>query len=203
MTLPVFGFPRMHLEKGERRDFLPPLVASLAQLGIRVVVEEGIGSGMGLCDEDYTSTSPSVRVGTEEEAFASDVVVTLRAPDAQVNELRRGATLVSMLHLATRPPRVARLEGLAVEAISLDQIQDDVGRRLVVDGPAVAWNGLEAAFDVLEETWAPMARTDRRPVRVMILGAGEIGRNAVEASTKYGSLRRDRRLTALGCPGVE
>jgi alanine dehydrogenase len=203
MTLPVFGFPRMHMEKGERRDFLPPLVASLAQLGIRVVVEEGIGSGMGLCDEDYTSTSPSVRVGTEEEAFASDGVVILRAPDAQVNELRPGATLVSMLHFATRPTRVARLEGLAVEAISLDQIQDDVGRRLVVDGPAVAWNGLEAAFDVLEETWAPLVRTDRRPVRVTILGAGEIGRNAVEASTKYGSLRRDRRLTALGCPGVE
>jgi alanine dehydrogenase len=203
MTLPTFGFPRMHMEMGERRDFLPPLVASLAQLGIRVVVERGIGSDMGLCDEDYTSISPSVRVGTEEEAFACDVVVILRAPDARVDELRPGATLVSMLHLATQPTRVARLEGFAVEAISLDRIEDDVGRRLVVDGPAVAWNGLEAAFDVLEKTWAPLTRSDRRPVRVTILGAGEIGRHAVEASTKYGSLRRNRRLTALACLGVE
>jgi alanine dehydrogenase len=202
MTLPVFGFPRMHMETGERRDFLPPLVATLARLGARVIVERGIGSGMGLCDEDYTGVSPSVRVGTEDEAFACDVVVTLRAPDGRMDKLKAGATLVSMLHLATRPTRVAHLREVEVEGIGLDQIEDDLGRRLVVDGPAVAWNGLEAAFDVLEKTWAPLARTDRQPVHVTILGAGEIGRHAVEAATKYGSLLRDRRLAMLGCPGV-
>ena len=41
------GFPRMHCEPGERRDFLPPLIGLLAATGCEVHVESGIGSGMG------------------------------------------------------------------------------------------------------------------------------------------------------------
>ena len=44
MTKLTFGFPRMHKEPGERRDFLPPLIATLAGVGVPVVVEAGIGS---------------------------------------------------------------------------------------------------------------------------------------------------------------
>src|SRR5512132_2048038 len=201
MTKPTFGFPRMHKEAGERRDFLPPLIASLAAVGVPVVVEAGIGSGMGLRDSDYTRTSPLVSVGTENDAYRCDVVVVLRAPVGRMDRLRPGATLVSMLHLGTRPARATYVRSLGVEAIGLDQIQDDMGRRLVVDSEAVAWNGLEAAFDVFERTWPSFARRDR-PIRVLILGAGEIGRHAVEASTKYGSLVRDERMRRLGCEGV-
>jgi alanine dehydrogenase len=201
MTKLTFGFPRMHKEAGERRDFLPPLIATLARVGVPVIVEAGIGSGMGLCDSDYTRTSPLVSVGTEDDAYRCDVVVVLRAPVGRMDRLRPGATLVSMLHLGTRPARATYVRSLGVEAIGLDQIQDDMGRRLVVDSEAVAWNGLEAAFDVFERTRPSFARRDR-PIRVLILGAGEIGRHAVEASTKYGSLVRDQRMRRLGCEGV-
>jgi alanine dehydrogenase len=202
VTIVTFGFPRMHKEAGERRDFLPPLIATLAGAGATVVVEGGIGSGMGLCDADYTRTSPLVRVATEDDAYRCDVVVVLRAPVGRMDRIRPGATLVSMLHLNTRPARARYLRSLGIEAISLDQVEDDLERRLVVDGEAVAWNGLEAAFDVLERTWPSFVRRDRGPVRVLVLGAGEIGRHAVEASTKFGSLRRDERMRRLGCEGV-
>ena len=42
------GFPRMHKEAGEVRDFLPPLIRSLAPHALEVVIEAGIGYGMGL-----------------------------------------------------------------------------------------------------------------------------------------------------------
>ncbi|HEX6844606.1 MAG TPA: hypothetical protein VF235_05760 [Actinomycetota bacterium] len=197
------GFPRIHKESGERRDFLPELVAVAARHSAGVVVERGIGEGMGLRDEDYLAAAPEIRVGGIDEAYAQSVVLVLRAPIDRFDRLRSGQTLVSMLHFRTRPARVQQLHDLRVEAVSLDLIEDDVGRRLVENAQAVAWNGLEAAFDVLERTWPALASTDRRPVRVTILGAGEIGRDAVEAATKYGSLDRQRRLCALGCPGVE
>ena len=202
MTICTFGFPRMHKESGERRDFLPPLIATLAGVGMPVVVEAGIGSGMGLCDADYTRTSPLVRVGREDDAYRCDVVVVLRAPAGRMDRIRPGATLVSMLHLGTRPARAEYLRTLGIEAIGMDQIEDDLGRRLVVDGEAVAWNGLEAAFDVLERIWPAFEARDRRPIRVLVLGAGEIGRHAAEAATKYGSLRRDERMRRLGCEGI-
>jgi hypothetical protein len=110
------GLPRMHKEKGELRDFLPGLVESVADLGVEVVVESGIGSGMGLSDADYLQTGPNVRPGSNEEALAQDVVLVLRSPDDRYQALSRGATLISMLHYPTRPRRVARLMNLGLEA---------------------------------------------------------------------------------------
>lgn len=51
---------------------------------------------------------------------------------------------------------------------------------------AVAWNGLNAAFGVLERR-AP--RWLERP-RVLVLGAGAVGKHAVEAALKAGSAER-------------
>jgi alanine dehydrogenase len=195
-----FGFPRMHREAGERRDFLPTLVASLASLGCDVVVERGIGSGMGLSELDYVAAG--ARIATADVAYGQDVVVVLRAP-SRLGQLHRGATLISMLHLPTRPERVRELAERGIDAISMDTIEDDECRRLVVNGRAVAWNGLEVAFDALAETWPALERPGRRPVRVLVMGAGDIGKHAVEAATKYGSFARTARLAARGIAGVE
>ncbi len=201
MTTPSLGLPRMHKEPGERRDFLPDLVRAVADLGGAIVVEHGIGSGMGYTDADYTQIAPSVRVGSNEDAFAQEVVLSLRAPEDRLQLLRPRALLVSMLHFPTRPRRVAKLVELGLDAISLDMLTDDIGHRVVVDGRDVAWNGLEAAFDVLERQWPEFSAETRPPIRVTTLGAGAIGKDAVEAATKYGSLERADRLSHL--PGVE
>jgi alanine dehydrogenase len=193
----------MRKEPGERRDFLPPLIGGLAALGCRVAVESGLGRAMGYRDRDYEEASPLARVGDEAEAFAQDVVVTLRAPEDRLAWLHPGATLVSMLHFPTRPGRINRLSELGLEAISLDSITDDAGRRLVENMRAVGWNGVEAAFDALSRTYPALTDPGRGPVRVTVLGAGTVAKHAIEAATKYGSLERNETLTAMGLPGVE
>lgn len=200
----TFGFPRMHKEPGERRDFLPLLVGTLANLGGEIYVESGIGSGIGYTDADYVGMASSrVHVVDEDTAYRQSVVVVLRAPVGKFEKLRRGATLISMLHFPTRPARVRHLEDLGVDAVSLDTIEDDEGRRLVVNSRAVAWNGLEAAFETLERTWPLLTSRERGPVRVTVMGAGDIGKHAVEASTKYGNAERARLLGRYGLVGVE
>lgn len=198
-----FGFPRMHKEAAERRDFLPGLVGMVAELGCDVVVERGIGSDMGYEERDYTARSRRIRVASEEICFGQDVVVVLRAPIGKFEWLRPAATLTAMLHFPTRPARVRHLDRLGVRAISLDTIEDDEGRRLVVNSKAVAWNGLEAAFETLERTWPELTSRERGPVRVTIMGAGEIGKHAVEAATKYGNVARAELLMRYGIAGVE
>lgn len=197
-----FGFPAMRQEAGERRDVLPDLVRAVAELGCGVVVEHGLGQGMGLTDDDYLAVAPHVRVADPAEVYAQDVVLVLRAPDDRLALLRPGGLLLSMLHFPTRPARVARLRELGLEAISLDGIVDDDGRRLVENMRAVGWNGLDAAFDALTATWPAFADPGRDPVRVTVLGVGSVGKHAVEAATKYGSITRDRTLTDMGVPGV-
>ncbi|MGA9521954.1 MAG: hypothetical protein WBV82_10845 [Myxococcaceae bacterium] len=200
----TFGLPRMHKESGERRDFLPELVKQVADLGVDVFVEKGIGSGMGLTDEDYARVSPRVRVVGHLEAYRQDVVLVLRCPEMEEFEkLRKGATLISMIHYPTRPNRICRLMELGIDAISLDSIEDDDGKRLVENMAAVGWNGVEAAFQALEKTYPQFADPTRGPLRVTVMGAGLVGKCAVEAATRYGNRQAATELDAQGIAGVE
>lgn len=187
------GFPRMHKEAGERRDFLPPLLASVARSGARVVIETGLGRALGLSDDDYRAAVPNLAVvPSRAAAWAQSIVVVLRSPEVDEYDalIKPGTTVVSMLHLPTRPRRVARLNALQAFAVSLDGIADDEGTRLVENMRAVGWNGLEAAFTALErfnpQRLVPTART----LQVTVMGAGQVGKHAAEAAIKYGS--RDR-----------
>lgn len=200
-----FGFPRTEVEAGERRDFLPELVTVLSRKHrAEIVLEHGLGARMGIGEADYLSDTPTVRFAERDEAFAQDVVVVLRCPgEEEFALLEAGATLVSMLHFPTRPERVERLRELGLDAVGLDLLTDDEDRRLVENLSAVAWNGIEAAFDALEGTWPALRSPSRGPVRVTIFGAGSIGKHAVEAATKYGRQERADELLRAGVPGVE
>jgi alanine dehydrogenase len=199
------GLPRMHREPGEKRDFLPDLVGRAARLGVEVWFESGIGSGLGLTDADYVREAPAmVKVMDHASAFQADVVLVLRCPEVEeMGKLRRGSVLVSMVHFPTRPRRIRKLRELGVTAVSLDSLVDDDGRRLVENTKAVAWNGLEAAFEALERI-APERLAPGGPLlQVTVIGAGHVGKHAVQAAQKYGDRERSEQWTARGVPAVE
>jgi alanine dehydrogenase len=193
----------MYNEPGEKRAFLPPLIGLLAETGCDVHVESGYGTAMGYGDDAYLALSPRVHVVDEATAYAQDVVVVLRAPEGRYHLLRPGAILVSMLHFTTRPERVELLQGLGIEAIALDMVTGDDGRRLVQNLRDVARNGLACAFDALERRWPPLFSPERAPVSVTILGAGGVGKFAIEWAAKAGDEERNARLIGEGLPGVE
>jgi alanine dehydrogenase len=108
-----------------------------------------------------------------------------------------------MLHFATRPARVRMLHELGIDAVSLDLIRDDDGRRLVENLRSVAWNGIAAGFAALERSWPELLGPRHSTVKVLIMGAGRVGRHAVEFATKYGDDARNEVLTRAGVPGIE
>ena len=108
-----------------------------------------------------------------------------------------------MLHFPTRPARVQLLSDLGIDAISLDTIVDDEGHRLIENLRSVAWNGIGAAFQALERFWPAMTIKGRPPIRVTIMGAGTVGKHAVEFATKYGDDARNEAFMRSGLAGVE
>ncbi|HEC23348.1 MAG TPA: alanine dehydrogenase [Chloroflexi bacterium] len=203
MTPPkTIGFPRMKKERGEKRVFLPDFIQFLTRLGATVYLEEGYGSTLGYSFDDYRQGNEAVRQCSREEAFRQDLVLVLRSPEQEAFELLRpGSCLISMLHFPTRRRRVERLQRLGVDAISLDSIVDDQNLRLVENMKAVAWNGLEVAFDVLEKRWPDLRREDGYPIETLILGTGMVGKHAVDAATKLGNVERNNEHIAQGGPG--
>lgn len=195
------GFPRMHKEAGEKRVFLPNFMQYLSQYA-DLYLEEGYGSRLGFSFSDFRRGNPKVHMCDRGEAFKKDFVIVLRSPNEdEFPKIRKGACLVSMLHYPTRPKRVQLLRELGINAISLDSIMDDNNLRMVENMRAVAWNGLEAGFDVLEKDCPDLLRKGS-PFRVLILGTGMVGKHAVEAATKLGSVDRNNRHIELHGPGA-
>ncbi len=201
----TIGFPRMHKEAGERRDFLPSLMTFLDRAGAgELVLEQGYGQGMGLCDDDYRRASPKVRFAAYDECLAQDVVVVLRCPlEDALRKVRRGASMLSMFHFPTRPGRVALLRELGVRAVSLDSLVDDSHCRLVQNLEAVGWNGVRAGMRELARQHPRFEDPGRGPLRVTIIGAGAVGGHAARAAIRYGDPFWRNELVARGVPGVE
>jgi alanine dehydrogenase len=157
---------------------------------------------MGYQDDDFR-VSPRVHIVDRSEAFAQDVVLMLRPSNDCYELLRAGTSFVSMLHFPTHKGRALWLKELGIDALALDMIEGDTGQRLVENMKAVAWNGLDAAFALLERTWTGFWSDRRTPIRATILGAGMVGKHAVEAATKLGNVDRQAFVMAAGLPGVE
>ena len=67
---------------------------------------------------------------------------------------------------------------------------------------AVAWNGLEAAFNVLQREWADLVKPERTPLQVLVLGTGMVGKYAVDAATKLGNVERNNQHIAENRTGI-
>lgn len=195
----------MHKEAGERRDFLPRLVAFLDELGAsRIVLEEDYGSAIGVEPEEYLAASDRATFASYEECFEQDVVVVLRCPSEEaIRSMEPGSVLVSMVHYPTRPERVWMLLELGVHAVSLDSVADDEGMRLVENRRAVGWNGVRAAFREIRTVHPRFDHPGRPPLRVTCLGAGGVGGFAVHAATRYGDPRLRAEMVQRNVPGVE
>lgn len=194
------GFPRMNKEAGEKRVFLPAFMQFLTRFA-NVFLEEGYGSKLGFSFNDFRQGNAHIFMVSRQEAFQKDYVVVLRSPNSdEFSNILPGSCLVSMLHYPTRPNRVKILNDLGVNAISLDSIVDDNNIRLVENMYAVAWNGLETAFNQLEKNCPDLLR-EGKPYNVLILGTGMVGKFAVEAATKIGNIERNARHMQLNGPG--
>ncbi len=199
----TIGFPRMNKEAGEKRVFLPEFIQFLTSRGAAVYIEEGYGSRSGYSFDDYQQGNSRVHAASREEVYSKDIVIVLRSPTLDEYQLlKRGAVLFSMLHFPTRPKRVQALKELGIKAISMDSVVDDNNIRLVENMKAVAWNGLEAAFDHLEKRWKNLVRPDGKPIQVLILGTGMVGKHAVDAATKLGNVERNNDHIRRGGPGA-
>ena len=201
-----FGFPCMRVEAGEKRDFLPEFVAGLVNLGADVMLEEGYGAGEGFSPDDYLKVAPSITFAPHLKVYQQDYILLVRYPsDVELRCLHPGACLITMIHYPTRPERVEFLRSLGLEAISLDSIKDDSGRRVVENLRAVAWNGLEIAFQVLSKTYpAPGFDSPQRgAIRVTQLGSGAVGVNVMQAAIRYGDTGLWQRMASQKVPGVQ
>ncbi|HLI15126.1 MAG TPA: Re/Si-specific NAD(P)(+) transhydrogenase subunit alpha [Acidimicrobiales bacterium] len=186
------GVPRER-GAGERRVALvPDSVRRLVGRGNEVVVESGAGLGASFPDDAYVGAGASVVSGAE--AWAADLVAVVGPPTLEeVRSLRRGAALVGFLAPLTSPELLAAIEAagavaFAMEAIprtSRAQSMDALSSQASVAGYRAALIGAE-----LLPRFFPMLVTAAGtvpPARVLVLGAGVAGLQALATARRLGA----------------
>ncbi|HEY59572.1 MAG TPA: alanine dehydrogenase [Anaerolineae bacterium] len=193
----------MHEEASELRAFLPDFIHKLTKTGFEVHLEEEYGTTNGFNFNDYKLENATIHSCNREEVFQKDYVLIVRSPhDDEFNLIGEKSCLIAMLHFPTRPSRVALLQEMGIQAISLDGIVNDFHIRIVENMKAVAWNGLEVAFNELEKKWPNLLREDHKPWQVLVIGTGMVGMHTIDAASKFGRLERNNEHINLGGSGV-
>jgi H+-translocating NAD(P) transhydrogenase subunit alpha len=178
----------------ERRVALvPEVVARLVDAGLDVLVESGAGRHAFFSDEDYRAAGATV-VGRA-EATDPDVVVTVQPLSVQrAGTLRSGAITVSLLQPGADLDLVARLRDKGVTSFALDlvprisraQSMDALSSQALVSGyraALVAADRLPKFFPLFMTAAGTVP-----PARVLVLGAGVAGLQAIATARRLGAV---------------
>jgi H+-translocating NAD(P) transhydrogenase subunit alpha len=180
---------------GERRVALvPEAVAKLRASGLEVLVESGAGAQAWFTDDNYAEAGASVV--DRAEALSADVVLMVGKPDpAALAALRPGLVLIGMLAPLTDPALVSALAAARVTAISLDMLPRTLPRAQPMDALSSQANiaGYQAALIAATEygRFFPLLITaagTARPAKVLVLGTGVAGLQAIGTARRLGAL---------------
>jgi H+-translocating NAD(P) transhydrogenase subunit alpha len=180
---------------GERRVALvPEAVAKLRAAGVEVLVETGAGANAWLSDDVFTEAGATI-AGRAELAQA-DVFLTVGRPDDRaMARFRPGQAVFGMLALLADPGFAQRLADTGVTAVSLDLIPRTLPRAQPMDAQTSQANiaGYKAAVVAADAfgRFFPLLITaagTARPAKVLVLGAGVAGLQAIGTARRLGAV---------------
>jgi NAD(P) transhydrogenase subunit alpha len=189
------GVPKETAPHERRVALVPEAAGRLAKAGFTVLVEQGAGDAAAFPDAAYGAAGASV-VATAAEVFgASDVILKVQPPAAdEIALCREGAVLVAVFQPALERDLVARLAARRVTAFSLAllpritraQPMDVLSSQATVAGYKAVL--LAAAASGRLFPMLVTAAGTLPPARVLVLGAGVAGLQAIATARRLGAV---------------
>ncbi len=188
------------IRKGERRVALTPdSVSRLVESSYAVLVQAGAGSKAYFPDGAYREAGASMVRAAPALWGGVDILVKVQPPTKrkgghEIEMLQEGAILIGLLNPLGDPITVQRLAERGVTALSMEMIprigraqsMDALSSQAVVAGYKAALLGagaLSKFFPMLITAAGTM-----RPARVLVIGAGVAGLQAIATARRLGAL---------------
>ncbi len=183
---------------GERRVALvPEAVAKLIKLGLEVSIQSGAGVSANHDDNSYVTAGASIiSDGEISQAIKSaDVVTTVRPlPIPVAKSLKRGAITLSFLSPTNNADEIKALSEAGVTALSFDLVPR-ISRAQSMDALSsqALCAGYRTALIAAERSskFFPMLMTAAgtvQPAKVLVLGAGVAGLQAMATARRLGAV---------------
>jgi NAD(P) transhydrogenase subunit alpha len=177
-----------------RVPMLPVVLEKLVKKGAQVTIETGLGTTLGITDDEYTKVGAVVEKNRKKLLASGDVILRLRKPEEkELSQLKKGAVHISYLDPFNEQKLLTSLAKNKVSAISMEMIprstraqkMDALSSQASLAGYAavlVAANNIAKIF--------PMMMTPAgtiQPSKVFIIGAGVAGLQAIATAKRLGA----------------
>lgn len=184
------------LKKGETRVAITPdVVAMLNSDGLSVLIESGAGNLSGFSDEDYIQNGATVVKDAKEVWQNSKIILKVKEPQpCEFQYFRPDLIIFSYLHLAVEQELTKELLKKKVTTIASESIETEDGQlplltpmsevagRLAVQIGARFLESNNGGSGVLLSGVPGV-----QPGKVIIIGAGVVGRNAAQIAIGMGA----------------
>ena len=179
----------------------PDTVKKFIALGFDVAVEAGAGLASRITDEDYRAAGAHIETDLGTLLGTADVVLKVQRPllagEGDINELalmKRGALLLAMLAPYAEPKALQAYADAGISAIALEFVPR-ITRAQSMDVLSSQSNlaGYRAVLEAINvyDRAMPMMMTAAgtvAPARVMVLGAGVAGLQAIATARRLGAI---------------
>jgi alanine dehydrogenase len=189
------GCPREIKNHEYRVGLTPGSVREYVAHGHEVLVETGLGEGIGADDNAYRSAGAMVAKTAAEVFSKADMIVKVKEPQpGEWTQLREGQILYTYLHLAPDPEQTKGLLASGVTAIAYETVTDDrgglpllapmseVAGRLSIQAGATALQKANGGRGLLLGGVPGVL-----PGKVTVLGGGVVGLHAARIAVGLGA----------------
>lgn len=190
----IIGCPKEIKAYENRVALIPAAVKDLIKIGAQVLIQKGAGLGSNIKDEDYQKVGASL-VDTKEEVWKrSDLVTKVKEPlEEEFSLFREHQVIYTFLHLAAEPTLTEALLQKKITGIAYETIEEhgqlpllkpmsEVAGRMAVQVGSWCLENRHGGKGILLGGVPGV-----RKAKVVILGAGVVGKNAAKVALGMGA----------------
>jgi NAD(P) transhydrogenase subunit alpha len=191
----IVAVPREAASNERRVALVPETVQKLTKSGVSVRVQRGAGTEAAFPDRLYEEAGASFADDLASLVSDADAVVAVGRPsDEMLAAMRRGTVLVGFLNPLGDPAYVQRLAGAGITALAMEMIPR-ITRAQSMDALSsqsniAGYKGVLLAAAELPKFF-PMLTTAAGtipPAKVLVLGAGVAGLQAIATARRLGAV---------------
>ena len=187
--------PKESREGEQRVALVPDVVKRLRAMDLSVSVQSGAGESAGYGDEDYVAAGADIEQDADKLLAAANILLTVNPlPAQQMAALPQACVLIGFMNPYSEPERFATLQGKQVSAFSMELIPR-ISRAQAMDAlssqASIAGYKAVLIASTLLGKFFPMLTTAAgtvRPSKVLIIGAGVAGLQAIATARRLGAV---------------
>lgn len=195
----IVGVPKETYPGEKRVALIPAIIPSLTKAGMEVIIESGAGSDAGYPDKAYTEKGGTIAKSRAEVFETAQIMTHVRLLGANPDEGQRdlplykpGQLVIGMAEPLTHPQSIQDLNSRSVISFSMELIPR-ITRAQSMDvlssmGTIAGYKAVLLAAESLPKMF-PMLMTAAgtvTPAKVLIIGAGVAGLQAISMARRLG-----------------